>query len=102
MTLTTLDDMTLAGHLERIDADGYTIVEDAIEPELVTQLRDTIRRLERELHVAPRETAAEGHATLRMYNLLAKDPVFQEMPVQIRPGISALQLQTEQQALRTS
>ena len=81
MTLTTLDDMTLAGHLERIDADGYTIVEDAIEPELVAQLRDTIRRLERELHVAPRETAAEGHATLRMYNLLAKDPVFQAMPV---------------------
>ena len=26
-------------------------------------------------------TAAEGHATLRMYNLLAKDPAFQAMPV---------------------
>jgi len=81
MTLTSLDDATLAGHLARIDTDGYTIVEDAIEPELVAQLRDTIRRLERELQVAPRETAAEGHATLRMYNLLAKDPVFQAMPV---------------------
>ena len=81
MTLTTLDDSTLARHLARIDADGYTIVEDAIEPELVAQLRDTIRRLEGELHVTPRETAAEGHATLRMYNLLAKDPVFQAMPV---------------------
>ena len=81
MTLATLDDTTLAVHLERIDADGYTIVEDAIEPELIAQLRDTIRRLERELQVAPRETAAEGHATLRMYNLLAKDPVFQAMPV---------------------
>jgi ectoine hydroxylase-related dioxygenase (phytanoyl-CoA dioxygenase family) len=81
MTLATLDDTTLAAHLERIDTDGYTVVEDAIEPELVEQLRDAIRRLERELHVAPRETAAEGHATLRMYNLLAKDPVFQAMPV---------------------
>jgi ectoine hydroxylase-related dioxygenase (phytanoyl-CoA dioxygenase family) len=81
MTLTTLDDTTLAEHLARIDADGYTIVEDAIEPELVVQLRDTIRRLEDELQVAPRETAAEGHATLRMYNLLAKDPVFQAMPL---------------------
>ena len=29
----------------------------------------------------PQGTAAEGHATLRMYNLLAKDPVFQAMPV---------------------
>jgi ectoine hydroxylase-related dioxygenase (phytanoyl-CoA dioxygenase family) len=81
MTLTSLDDTALSEHLARIDADGYTIVEDAIEPELVVRLRDTIRRLEEELQVAPRETAAEGHATLRMYNLLAKDPVFQAMPV---------------------
>ena len=81
MTLVTLDDTAIDGHLARIDADGYTIVEDAIEPELVAQLRDTIRRLERELDVRPRETAAEGHATLRMYNLLAKDPAFQAMPV---------------------
>ncbi len=81
MTVTTFDESTLAAHLERIDIDGYTIVDDAIEPELVAQLRDTIRRLEQDLQVAPRETAAEGHATLRMYNLLAKDPVFQAMPV---------------------
>ena len=40
-------------------------------------LRDTIRRLERELDVRPLGTAAEGHSTLRMYNLLAKDPVVQ-------------------------
>jgi len=81
MTLVTLSDSTITEHLARIDADGYTIVENAIEPELVEQLCDTIRRLERELGVRPRDTAAEGHATLRMYNLLAKDPVFQLMPV---------------------
>jgi ectoine hydroxylase-related dioxygenase (phytanoyl-CoA dioxygenase family) len=76
-----LDDTTLAEHLARIDEDGFTIVEDAIEPELVVALRDTIRRLERELGVEPLGTAAEGHSTRRMYNLLAKDPVFQSMPV---------------------
>ncbi len=81
MTLVTLDDSALAEHLARIDVDGYTIIADAIDPELVTQLRDTIRRLERELDVRPRRTAAEGHATKRMYNLLAKDPIFQVMPV---------------------
>jgi len=80
MTLVTLDDKAIDEHLARIDLDGYTIVEDAIEPELVTRLRDTIRRLELDLDVRPRETAAEGHATLRMYNLLAKDPAFQAMP----------------------
>jgi ectoine hydroxylase-related dioxygenase (phytanoyl-CoA dioxygenase family) len=81
MALVTVDDEAIAEHLERIDSDGYTILEDAIEPDLVVQLRDTIRRLEHDLGVQPRETAAEGHATLRMYNLLAKDPVFQAMPV---------------------
>jgi ectoine hydroxylase-related dioxygenase (phytanoyl-CoA dioxygenase family) len=81
MTLVTLDDSAINTHLARIDADGYTIVEDAIEPDLVERLRDTIRRLERDLGVRPRGTAAEGHATLRMYNLLAKDPAFQAMPV---------------------
>ena len=81
MTLVTLDDSAIGEHLARIDADGYTIVDDAIEPDLVVLLRDTIRRLERELDVQPRATAAEGHTTLRMYNLLAKDPAFQAMPV---------------------
>lgn len=81
MTVTVLDDSAVAAHLARIDDEGYTIVDDAIEPDLVADLRETIRRLERDLGVQPRDTAAEGHSTLRMYNLLAKDPVFQAMPV---------------------
>jgi ectoine hydroxylase-related dioxygenase (phytanoyl-CoA dioxygenase family) len=68
-------------HVERIEAEGYTIVEDAVEPSLVADLRDTIRRLERDLDIRPLGTAAEGHSTLRMYNLLAKDPVFTAMPI---------------------
>jgi ectoine hydroxylase-related dioxygenase (phytanoyl-CoA dioxygenase family) len=77
----TLAEPSISEHLARIGADGYTIVEDAIEPDLVVGLRDTIRRVERELDVQPRNTEAEGHATKRMYNLLAKDPAFQAMPV---------------------
>ncbi len=76
-----LDDPTLTEHLARIDDVGYTIIEDAIEPELVAGLADTIRRLQGELGIVPLGTAAEGHSTLRMYNLLAKDPIFQAMPV---------------------
>ena len=76
-----LDDDRLAEHVARIDADGYTVLERAIEPELVASLREAIRRLERELDVQPRGTLAEGHSTRRMYNLLAKDPVFQAMPL---------------------
>ena len=81
MTVVSLDDTAIDEHLARIEVDGYTVIADAIEPDLVAQLRDAIRRLERDLDVRPRATAAEGHATKRMYNLLAKDPVFQAMPV---------------------
>jgi len=81
MTVVTLDHAAIDEHLARIEIDGYTIIADAIEPDLIASLRDAIRRLEGELDVRPRETAAEGHATKRMYNLLAKDPVFQAMPV---------------------
>ena len=75
-----LSEDEIAGHLERINEYGFTIVEDAIEPELIVALRDEIYRLEAELAVAPKATAAEGIATKRMYNLLAKAAVFQSMP----------------------
>jgi ectoine hydroxylase-related dioxygenase (phytanoyl-CoA dioxygenase family) len=78
---TTLDDSAIQGHLARIEAEGYTVVDDAIEPDLTAALRDAIRGLEDELGVLPRGTAAEGQATKRIYNLLARDPVFQAMPV---------------------
>jgi ectoine hydroxylase-related dioxygenase (phytanoyl-CoA dioxygenase family) len=79
--MVTLADLAISDHVARIDGDGFTILERAIEPELVQTLRETIRRLERELHVEPKGTAAEGHVTRRMYNLLAKDAVFQAMPL---------------------
>jgi ectoine hydroxylase-related dioxygenase (phytanoyl-CoA dioxygenase family) len=78
---TPLDDDAIAAHVAAIHAEGFTIVEGAVEPELVAALRDALRRLERELDVRPLGTVAEGHSTLRMYNLLAKDPIFQTMPV---------------------
>ncbi|MBM4267996.1 MAG: phytanoyl-CoA dioxygenase [Deltaproteobacteria bacterium] len=76
-----LDEQKIAEHTARIDEEGYTVLEGGIEPELVAALRDAIRRLESELDVQPRGTAAEGHSTRRIYNLLAKDPVFQAMPL---------------------
>ena len=75
-----LSNSEIASHLQRIDADGFTVVVDAIEPDVVTELRDAIHRLEAELAVSPKATAAEGIATKRMYNLLAKDSIFQAMP----------------------
>jgi ectoine hydroxylase-related dioxygenase (phytanoyl-CoA dioxygenase family) len=71
----------LADHLERMKRDGFTVVEGAIEPSLVEALRDDIFRLERELAVAPATNIFEGTRTHRIYNLLARGAVYQQVPV---------------------
>ena len=76
-----MDAARIDHHVAEIATQGYTFVEDAIEPELLERLRDTIRNVADELGTAPRGNPAEGYATHRNYNLLAKDDVFQRMPV---------------------
>jgi ectoine hydroxylase-related dioxygenase (phytanoyl-CoA dioxygenase family) len=62
-------------------ADGFTVIEDAIETELVTALRDDIFRLERDLSIVPATNIFEGTRTHRIYNLLARGAVYQQVPV---------------------
>ena len=76
-----MSEAALDRQLGEIREQGYTILEDAIEPELVAALVAAIRRIERETGAAPRGNPVEGYATLRTYNLLAKDAIFQAMPV---------------------
>lgn len=68
-------------HVERIAGDGYTIVEDAIEPDFVGALHDDLMRLERELAVEPARNSFEGHHTLRIYNLLTRGELYTRIPV---------------------
>ena len=68
-------------HLDRIKRDGYTIVEDAIEPEFVDALIDDLSRLEKELAVEPATNDFEGSRTLRVYNLLVHGELWQRVPV---------------------
>ena len=77
--MTTLDD-----HVTRIEKDGFTIVEDAIDPSLVDRLVAAIDALHAELSVGPATNLFEGLATLRVYNLLARGKVFEEVPVHDR------------------
>ncbi|MDH3682662.1 MAG: phytanoyl-CoA dioxygenase family protein, partial [Acidimicrobiia bacterium] len=82
MTTTSLMDQTaIDRHLAQIDDQGYSIVEGAIDPQLTAELRDTIRRIFDELNVQPRGNRAEGFATKRMYNLVPRADVFQQLPV---------------------
>ena len=71
----------LADHLEQIQRDGYTIVEDAIDAELVAALTDDLARLEAELKIEPSPNTFEGANTLRVYNLLAHGELWQRVPV---------------------
>ena len=77
-----LDETTLAQHLARIDDDGLHDHRGRDRARArASRCATRSAGSQGELGVEPLGTAAEGHSTLRMYNLLAKDPVFQAMPV---------------------
>ena len=76
-----LDPDTLAAHAERIDRDGYTILEGVIEPELRDALTDDLVRLERFYGVTPSDNGFEGTKTVRIYNLLALGNLYERIPV---------------------
>lgn len=76
-----LTDANLGLHTRALDRDGYTIVENAIEPDLVEALSADLLRIERECDVRPAGNAFEGAHTVRIYNLLARGPLYARIPV---------------------
>ena len=71
-----MDSARMSSYLDLIEEQGYCIVENAIDEELLREVRNSVAQLEEEHNVQPRGNRAEGFATKRMYNLLAKDRVF--------------------------
>ena len=82
----------LSSHTERIARDGFTILEGALSPALVEALLADLERLERELDARPSNNPFEGARTVRIYNLLARGPVWQQVPVHeaILPVVEAV------------
>jgi ectoine hydroxylase-related dioxygenase (phytanoyl-CoA dioxygenase family) len=83
-SLTGMDDLTRIDtdlHVKEVAEQGYTIVENAIEPALIDELTGALQRLEKYFDVQPASNSFEGHKTLRVYNLLAFDDVWQQVPV---------------------
>lgn len=76
-----LDTELLRKHVGEIEENGYTIVRDAIEPELVRDLGADLLRLERELGAAPALNSFEGTQTIRIYNLLVHGPLYERIPI---------------------
>jgi len=71
-------------HLARIAEDGFTIVEDAVDPSHAQALADDLARLEARLATQPATNDFEGARTWRIYNLLAHGKLYEEIPVHPR------------------
>ena len=71
----------LQGHLDAIAEQGYTVLPGAIPADLVATLLEDLDRLHAELGTRPSRNDFEGTSTLRVYNLLAHGPIWQQVPV---------------------
>jgi len=76
-----MDQTARDAHVEAVRKDGYTIVDNAIAPDLIEALNDALTRLERDLGAKPAMNGFEGHRTVRIYNLLAHGAPFEQVPV---------------------
>jgi ectoine hydroxylase-related dioxygenase (phytanoyl-CoA dioxygenase family) len=72
-------------HVREIADQGYTIVPEVVDPDLVDALDADLRRLEGELGVVPATNDFEGSRTVRIYNLLVHGELYQQVPV--HPGL---------------
>ena len=71
----------LEEHLRNVAEDGYTVLPDAIEPELVDEIDEALLKLERDLGIVPADNLFEGLHTTRIYNLLVHGETFEKIPV---------------------
>lgn len=67
--------------IEQLRCDGYCVIEDAISAALVAELRAALDQIEVEQGLEYARTSFEGYQTLRIYNLLARHPAFEKIPI---------------------
>jgi ectoine hydroxylase-related dioxygenase (phytanoyl-CoA dioxygenase family) len=78
---TARDDLfaPMASHRDELDAQGYTIVENVLDPGFVDEVASVVRRLE-DQHGQPRGGSRfRGLSSVKVQNLLAKDDVFRRL-----------------------
>jgi len=77
----TIAAATVAAHVDKVRNDGWTIVEDAIDVDLIDAISEDLRRLERDLGIVPADNLFEGRQTTRIYNLLVHGRLYARIPV---------------------
>ncbi len=75
------DTQSLEEHTARIARDGYTVLENVLDPGLVDALSADLTRIETELDLRPASNEFEGTKTLRVYNLLTHGKLWEQVPV---------------------
>jgi len=76
-----LDTEQIEKHVAKIRKDGYSIVENAIEPDFAEALAVDLLRLEEKLGTKPSPNVFEGAKTVRIYNLLVHGELYERIPV---------------------
>ena len=71
----------LLAHSERIERDGYTILESVIDPSFVDAVAEDLARIEREQGIGYCKSVFEGERTVRIYNLLTHGELYEQIPV---------------------
>jgi ectoine hydroxylase-related dioxygenase (phytanoyl-CoA dioxygenase family) len=66
---------------EEIAERGYTILEGAVDVDLLDALVADLARLEADLGIVPARNEFEGTRTHRIYNLLVHGPLYRQIPV---------------------
>jgi ectoine hydroxylase-related dioxygenase (phytanoyl-CoA dioxygenase family) len=77
----TLDAAEVEAHAERVRTEGWSVMEGAIDGDLVDAIADDLLRLERDLGVVPAGNLFEGRRTTRIYNLLVHGALYERIPV---------------------
>lgn len=68
-------------HIDEMTQQGYTVVRNAIAPELVAEIRASLSRFEAEGKMPFSENTFEGFKTGRLYNLLDHSELFAQIPI---------------------
>ncbi|MEX2625694.1 MAG: phytanoyl-CoA dioxygenase family protein [Ilumatobacteraceae bacterium] len=79
--MTTSAAASTSEHLDRIARDGYTIIPAVFDADRADSMRAALDRIEHEHGIEPAGNTFEGDATVRIYNLLAHDPLFEAVPI---------------------
>ena len=83
-----MDEQQLAAHHDQIQAQGFTIVEGVLDAASVARLLEVMNELMDSLEISFGANAFLGFRTRRIFNLLARHPAFQRIPLD--PTILAL------------